>query len=65
MQMEEFYASAKDADYIFYNSSIVSEIKSIEELIDLSPVLADFKAVKEGNEMCIRDSLRTWRSIRI
>ena len=57
MQMEEFYASAKDADYIFYNSSIVSEINSIEELIDLSPVLADFKAVKEGNVWCTGKNL--------
>lgn len=57
MQMEEFYASAKDADYIFYNSSIVSEINSIEELLDSSPVLADFKAVKNGNVWCTGKSL--------
>lgn len=57
MQMEEFYASAKDADYILYNSSIVSEINSIDELIDLSPVLADFKAVKEGNVWCTGKNL--------
>ncbi len=57
MQMEEFYASAKDADYIFYNSSIVSEVNSIEELTDLSPVLADFKAVKNGNVWCTGKNL--------
>ena len=57
MQMEEFYASAEDADYIFYNSSIVSEINSIEELLDSSPVLADFKAVKSGNVWCTGKSL--------
>ena len=52
MQMEEFYASAKDADYIFYNSSIVAPVNSMDELLELSPVLAEFKAVKEGNVWC-------------
>lgn len=52
MQMEEFYASAKDADFIFYNSSIVSGVETMDQLIDLDPVLADFKAVKEGNVWC-------------
>lgn len=57
MELEQFYASAKDADYIFYNSSIVSEIGSIEELLQLSPVLADFKAVKNGNVWCTGKNL--------
>ncbi len=52
MQMEEFYASAKDADFIFYNSSIVSGIDTLDDFIDLNPVLEDFKAVKEGNVWC-------------
>lgn len=52
MQMEEFYASAKDADFIFYNSSIVSGVETMDQLIDLDSVLADFKAVKEGNVWC-------------
>lgn len=52
MQMEEFYASAKDADFIFYNSSIVSGVETIDQLIDQNSVLADFKAVKEGNVWC-------------
>ncbi len=57
MQMEEFYASARDADYIFYNSSIVAEVKSIDELLGLSSVLADFKAVKNGNVWCTGKNL--------
>lgn len=52
MQMEEFYASAKEADFIFYNSSIVSGVETMDQLIDLDSVLADFKAVKEGNVWC-------------
>ncbi len=48
MQMEEFYASAKDADYLIYNSTIDGGVDSIEELLEKSPLLKDFKAVKEG-----------------
>ena len=33
MQMEEFYAKAKDADYIIYNSTIDGELDSIDELL--------------------------------
>ncbi len=57
MQMEEFYAAARDADYIFYNSSIVAEVGSMDELLGLSPVLADFKAVKNGNVWCTGKNL--------
>ena len=46
MQMEEFYAKAKDADYIIYNSTI-----------DKSNLLADFKAVKDGNVWCTGKNL--------
>ncbi len=53
MQMEEFYAGAKDADYLIYNSTIAGELYSLEDLLDKSPVLADFKAVQEGNVWCM------------
>ncbi len=52
MQMEAFYAGAKDADYIFYNSTIVGELTTLEQFLDLSELLADFKAVKEGHVWC-------------
>ena len=52
MQMEEFYAKAKDADYIIYNSTIDGELKTIDELLSKSKLLADFKAVKDGNVWC-------------
>ncbi len=57
MQMEEFYASAKDADYLIYNSTIEGELNSIEELLAKSELLADFKAVKEGNVWCATNDL--------
>lgn len=57
MQMEDFYAGAKDADYLIYNSSIDAELHSLDELLDKNPLLADFKAVKEGNVWCTQKNL--------
>lgn len=57
MQMEAFYAAAKDADYLIYNSTIDGELKSIDELLAKSSLLADFKAVQDGNVWCTEKSL--------
>lgn len=57
MQMESFYAAARDADYIIYNSTIDGELDSLDQLLDKSSLLADFKAVKEGNVWCTEKSL--------
>ena len=57
MQMEEFYARAKDADYIIYNSTIDGELTSMSELLKKSSLLEDFKAVKEGNVWCTEKNL--------
>ena len=48
MNAEEFYATCKDADYIF---QVVFECpyNTIEEMIAYDELFADFKAVKEGN----------------
>ena len=52
MTMEEFYAAAVDADYLIYNGTIDASISTTEELVAKSELLADFKAVKEGNVWC-------------
>lgn len=57
MQVEEFYAGAKDADFLIYNSSIDGGVSSIEELLDKCELLADFKAVKEGNVWCTTNDM--------
>jgi iron complex transport system substrate-binding protein len=57
MNMEEFYYTAKDADIIIYNCSIVSQLHTLEEFLEQSPVLKDFKAVKEGNVWCTSRSM--------
>ena len=52
ISMEEFYQTAKDADYFIYNSSIEGERTAIADLVRDAPVLADCKAVKDGNVFC-------------
>ena len=57
MEMEAFYDQAKDADYIIYNSTIDGELSALKELMAKSPLLADFKAVKEGHVWCTGKNL--------
>ena len=52
IQTETFYDIAKNADILIYNSTIDGELDSIDQLIGKCGVLADFKAVKEGNVWC-------------
>lgn len=49
MTMEEFYATAKSADYIIYNATIDEPLESVDDLLAKNELFADFKAVKEGN----------------
>ena len=57
LTMEEFYATAVDADYLIYNSSIDASVKSIDDLLAKESLMADFKAVKEGNVWVTDDSM--------
>ena len=57
MSMEQFYNTAVNADIIIYNCSIAAQLHTIDDLTSLSPVLADFKAVKEGNAWCTTESM--------
>lgn len=57
MQVEEFYAGAKDADFLIYNSSIDGGVTSVAELLDKCPALADFRAVQEGNVWCTTNDM--------
>ena len=57
MQMESFYAGAKDADVMIYNATIDSELQTLDQLLEKSPLLADFKAVKTGNVWCTEKNL--------
>lgn len=57
LQMEAFYAAARDADYLIYSSTIGGELNSLSELLKKNSLLADFKAVKEGHVWCTEKNL--------
>lgn len=58
MNMEEFYNTAKDADVIIYNcSSMGAPLYTLRDYLSLSPVLEDFKAVREGEVWCTAESM--------
>ena len=57
MQMEVFYKGAKYADVLIYNSAIDGELQTIDQLLQKSPLLADFKAVKSGDVWCTGKNL--------
>lgn len=52
IQMEDFYAAAKDADILIYNSTIDGELQTVDDLIAKNILFADFKAVREKNVYC-------------
>ena len=52
LDLETFYAGAKDADILIYNSTIDGELQTVEQLLQKCPLLADFRAVQNGNVWC-------------
>ena len=57
LEMEAFYAQAKDADIIIYNSTVAGRLKGLDELVALNPLLADFKAVKNRRAWCCEQNV--------
>lgn len=49
LEMERFYTEARDADIIIYNATIDSGVNSLDELVAKNELLAQFKAVQDGN----------------
>lgn len=52
MDPEQFYAAAKDADILIYNSTVEGEISSMDALLEKSPLMKDCKAVLNGTVWC-------------
>lgn len=52
MDPEQFYAAAKDADILIYNSTVEGEISSLDALTEKSPLIKDCKAVLNGTVWC-------------
>lgn len=57
LEMETFFATAKDADIVIYNSAIVGEVASLDDLVEQNPLLAQFKAVQNGDVWCTAQNM--------
>ena len=57
IEMETFFAAAKDADYVIYNSAIGGEIYTIDDLLEKNSILAELKAVQDGNVWCTSQNM--------
>lgn len=57
MQMESFYEGARNADVLIYNSTIDGELQTMDQLLEKSDLLKDFKAVRQGNVWCTGKNL--------
>ena len=49
VEMERFYAGARDADVIIYNGTIDDGVDTLEALVEKNALLADFAAVRSGD----------------
>lgn len=56
LPLEDFYAGAKDADVLIYNSTIEGVVATLDELVARCPLLAEFKAVQNGCVYCTTQS---------
>lgn len=54
--MEKFYQTAKDADYLIYDSTI-DPVDSLERLKEKSTIFSEFKAVAGGNVWMVEQSM--------
>ena len=57
LSMEDFYNTARDADYLVYNATIEQPVRSIDALCGQSSLFRDFEAVKNGNVWQVQRSL--------
>ncbi len=52
IDMEAFYAAVRDVDILIYNNNKDKTVKDMQSLIARNSLLADCKAVKDGNVWC-------------
>ncbi len=57
LPLENFYASAREADILIYNSTVDGELETLEDLLKKSPLLGDFKAVETGQVWCTNQNM--------
>ena len=56
LQWEDFYAQARDADVLIYNSTVTEVLPDLEALTAKNPLLSDFAAVQSGEVYCTSEN---------
>lgn len=57
LEMERFYALAKDADVVIYNATVDDAVRDLDDLLAKNSLLGDFKAVGTGDVWCTERNL--------
>ena len=57
IQMESFYAQARDADVLIYNSTVSGDLERMQDLLAKSSLFEDLKAVQSGEVWCTEQSM--------
>lgn len=57
IEMETFFAAAREADYIIYNSTVEGEIETLDELLEKNELLREFRAVRNNNVWCTEQNM--------
>ena len=52
MDPEQFYAAAKDADILIYNSTVEGTLPTLDALLEKNPLMKNCRAVSTGNVFC-------------
>ena len=57
MQMEAFYAAARDADVLIYDGTIDGGMDTLTQLYGKSELFRDFKAARNGDVWCVERNM--------
>ena len=57
VEMETFFATARNSDIVIYNSTIGGEVANMDEFLALNPLMKELKAVQNNAVWCTRESM--------
>lgn len=57
VEMETFFATARNSDIVIYNSTIGGEVANMDEFLALNPLMKELKAVQNSAVWCTRESM--------